>query len=100
MGQRLVLPLHSERDHMRGSADAAVTLLEYGDYQCTICRAAHATVEAIRGHMGPDCMSGVQSGVTVTPTFFVNNVRLRGRFDVESLLVAIERAAGSYPLAR
>ena len=47
-----------------------------------------------------DCISCVQSGVTVTPTFFVNNVRLCGRFDVESLLVAIERAARSYPLAR
>jgi len=27
-------------------------------------------------------------------------IHLRGRFDVESLLVAIERAACSYPLAR
>ena len=45
-------------------------------------------------------MSGMQSGAMVTPTFFVNNVRLRGTFEVESLLVAIERAAGRYPLAR
>ena len=45
-------------------------------------------------------MSGVQSGVTVTPPFFVKNVRLRGSFDVESLLVAIDRAPGNYPLAR
>jgi hypothetical protein len=42
----------------------------------------------------------MQGGVTAVPTFFVNNVRLGRRFDVRSLLVAIESAAGSYPLAR
>jgi len=54
----------------------------------------------MRGASRRICISCVQSGVTVTPTFFVNNVRLRGRFDVESLLVPIERAVRSYPLAR
>ena len=47
-----------------------------------------------------DSMSGAQSGVTVTPTFFVNNVRLPGGLNVESLLVAVERACGTYPSAR
>jgi predicted DsbA family dithiol-disulfide isomerase len=47
-----------------------------------------------------DCMSGAQSWVTVTPTFFVNNVRLAGGLNIESLLVAVERACGTYPSAR
>jgi protein-disulfide isomerase len=182
MHQPRVLPVHSERDHVRGCTNAPVTLLEYGDYQCTTCRAAHQTVEAIRVRMGSqlrfafrhlpiahvhprahraaeaaecagaqgrfwamhdvlfehqqwvgdddlllyavdlridpsrfardlaggryarrvreDCMSGAQSRVTVTPTFFVNNVRLAGGLNVESLLVAVERACGTYPSAR
>ena len=31
----------SERDHIEGAADAPLTLLEYGDYQCPYCGAAY-----------------------------------------------------------
>jgi protein-disulfide isomerase len=48
---RLVLPV-TARDHVRGPATAAVTLLEYGDYECPHCGAAHPVVEAVRWHMG------------------------------------------------
>jgi protein-disulfide isomerase len=44
---QLLLPV-SERDHTIGSASAPVTLLEYGDYECPYCRAAHAVVEEVR----------------------------------------------------
>ena len=30
----LTLPVGVDRDHIQGPADAAVTLLEYGDYEC------------------------------------------------------------------
>jgi protein-disulfide isomerase len=48
---RLVLRV-SERDHIRGPADAPITLLEYGDYECPYCGAAHPVVEEVRRIMG------------------------------------------------
>jgi protein-disulfide isomerase len=48
----LALPVSPARDHMRGPVDAPVTLLEYGDYECPYCSAAHGIVNAIRARMG------------------------------------------------
>lgn len=39
-------------DHLQGSVDAACILVEYGDYQCPHCRAAHSVVQRIRRHFG------------------------------------------------
>jgi Na+/H+ antiporter NhaA len=36
-----------ERDHVRGSAAAPVTLLEYGDYQCSYCGQAEVTIREL-----------------------------------------------------
>jgi protein-disulfide isomerase len=43
---RLTLPVGG-RDHVRGPATAPLTLLEYGDYECPFCRAAHPVVEQV-----------------------------------------------------
>jgi protein-disulfide isomerase len=37
-----------EHDHVDGPADAAVTLIEYGDYECPYCVKAFAVIEQIR----------------------------------------------------
>jgi protein-disulfide isomerase len=41
-------------DHVRGDLGAAVTLVEYGDYQCPHCAMAHPVVASIREQLGDD----------------------------------------------
>jgi protein-disulfide isomerase len=48
---KLVLAV-SERDHIRGPANAPVTLVEYGDYQCPYCGLANPIVDEIRRELG------------------------------------------------
>jgi NhaA family Na+:H+ antiporter len=40
------------RDHILGSDDAEMTLVEYGSYACPSCHAVHAVVEALRSRFG------------------------------------------------
>jgi protein-disulfide isomerase len=58
--------------------------------------AAHAHAERVR----EDLVSGIQSGVKGTPTFFINGVRHDGSFDFESLLEAIEDAIDAQSASR
>jgi protein-disulfide isomerase len=39
-----------------------------------------------------DFLSGVRSGVNGTPTFFINDLRHNGGYDLESLLTALTAA--------
>src|SRR5450432_3164144 len=48
---KLTLPLGG-RDHTLGSANAPVTLLEYGDYECPHCGAAYPIIEDVRKELG------------------------------------------------
>ena len=37
----------NERDHVRGARNPFLTLLEYGDYQCPFCAAAHVKIKVL-----------------------------------------------------
>ncbi len=172
----LTMPVSEDRDHIQGPADAAVTLVQYGDYECPYCGEAYPIVKEVQARMGErlrfvfrnfpittahphaeraaeaaeaaaaqgrfwemhdllyenqrrlrdedlhayaeqlgldvelfdkemaehvhaelvheDFMSGVRSGVNGTPTFYINGLRHDDSYDLETLLQALERAAG------
>ncbi len=177
----LSMPVSKERDHIFGAPDAAVTLVEYGDYECPHCQRAHFVLQMLMQQMGDrvrlvfrnfplgqihphaekaaeaaeaagaqgrfwdmhdtlferqdaleledlvayaqelgldldrfqlellqstyaprvrqDFLSGVRSGVNGTPTFFINDIRHDGPWDLESLALAIT-ASSNLHLAR
>jgi Na+/H+ antiporter NhaA len=43
-----------ERDHIRGSHDAPVTLIEYGDYECPYCGQAEVMIRELLDSFGDD----------------------------------------------
>jgi protein-disulfide isomerase len=171
----LALPVDPKRDHVRGPAEAPVTVVEYGDFECPYCGRAEAVIRELladfgdvryvwrhlpladvhpraeiaaeaaeaaaaqgafwemydlllghQGDLGPrhlhayaeqldldlerfrddlqrhehaprieeDVDSADVSGVTGTPTFFVNERRHEGAYDIKSLSAAV-RAAGA-----
>ena len=49
MSKELII---SEDDHLRGSRNAAVTLIEYADFQCPFCARAHAALTELQGRHG------------------------------------------------
>jgi protein-disulfide isomerase len=51
-GGGLTMPVDEARDHVQGPADAPVTLLEYGDYECPYCGAAYPIVKEVQARMG------------------------------------------------
>jgi protein-disulfide isomerase len=48
----LVMPVTEGRDHIQGSVGAAATLVQYGDYGCAFCSAAHAMIKEVQAQMG------------------------------------------------
>lgn len=47
-------PPVSPHDHAQGPADAPVTLVEFGDYECADCMRAWHTVRAVRERLGDE----------------------------------------------
>ncbi|MDM0015875.1 DsbA family protein [Variovorax sp. J22P168] len=48
----------NERDHLRGSPDAPVVLVEYGDFECPYCGAAYGVVKKLEQDL-PDTLAVV-----------------------------------------
>ena len=53
----LTVPIN-ERDHLRGSPDAPVLLVEYGDFECPYCGAAYVVLKKLEKEM-PDQLAVV-----------------------------------------
>ena len=47
----LKIPVGSQ-DHIQGNAEAALTLVEYGDYECPHCGAAYPLVKELQAYFG------------------------------------------------
>jgi Na+/H+ antiporter NhaA len=50
----LALPVDPERDHIRGPADAPVTLVEYGDFECPYCGRAEPILRELLADFGDE----------------------------------------------
>ena len=48
----LAAPVDDRRDHIRGRADALVTLVEYGDFECPFCGRAEPVIGALLADFG------------------------------------------------
>src|SRR3989454_7492921 len=48
----LTSPVTQGREHIQGPADAPVTLVEYGDYECPYCGAAYPIIKEVQARMG------------------------------------------------
>jgi Na+/H+ antiporter NhaA len=177
----LAVPLDPDRDHFRGPADAPVTVVEYGDFECPYCGRAEPVVRELLADFGdvhyvwrhlplsdvhPNAQLGAEaseaaaaqgafwemhdrllehqgelrapdlrahaerlgldlerfeddlrrhahaprveedvdsadiSGVTGTPTFFVNGRRHDGAYDIDSLSAAVRAARARSAIAR
>jgi protein-disulfide isomerase len=49
---RLTVPISEDSDHIQGPADAPLTLVEYGDYECPYCGQAYPIVKQLQEQLG------------------------------------------------
>ncbi|GAA1981676.1 Na+/H+ antiporter NhaA [Microbacterium pumilum] len=48
----LVRPVDAKRDHISGPVDAPLTIVEYGDFQCSFCSRASGSIDEVREQLG------------------------------------------------
>src|SRR5215467_623456 len=49
---KLTSPVSDSRDHIQGPTSAAITLIEYGDYECPYCGQAYPIIKEVQRHLG------------------------------------------------
>src|SRR3954471_7637045 len=49
---KLSPPVNAEQDHVLGPADAPITLVEYGDFECPFCGRSYPAVRRIGRELG------------------------------------------------
>jgi protein-disulfide isomerase len=47
-----LIPSVNDRDHCQGDSAAKITLVEYGDYQCSCCQSAHTMIRSLQQQLG------------------------------------------------
>ena len=52
MAVQLSAPVNAEQDHTLGPANAPITLVEYGEFECPFCGRSYPAVRQIRGELG------------------------------------------------
>jgi Na+/H+ antiporter NhaA len=52
VGAALMRPFDAERDHFRGSTEARLEIVEYGDFECPFCSRATGSIDAVIDHFG------------------------------------------------
>src|SRR5919197_222532 len=49
---KLTMPISESRDHIQGPANAPITLVEYGDYECPYCAQAYIIIKEVQERLG------------------------------------------------
>ena len=52
VGARLMRPFDPDRDHFRGTTQAHLEIVEYGDFECPFCSRATGSVDTVLEHFG------------------------------------------------
>src|SRR5256712_10722208 len=58
---KLEIPGTPERDHIEGPVNAALTLVEHGDYQCPYCGAAYPEVKKVQKELSSALRFGLRN---------------------------------------
>lgn len=54
IGATLIRSVDPTRDHIRGDPNAPLTLVEYGDFECSFCSRATGSIDEVRAHFGSE----------------------------------------------
>ena len=73
---QLSFPVSESRDHIQGPLSAAVTLVEYGDYECPYCAQAYLIVKEIQERLGNKVRFRISKLPTYQPTFACISIRI------------------------